>query len=156
MKTFDFNRVNALEISSAYLFFSLLIILLSELKEDDSGDRSKSNSIVSQQSGGISTGSHSSSNCSLPTNSENELYYNKRPVPTRRQSSSNVSSRLTPSVSSVDLNMTVDSCAHFQPTIHMHMMFTDFFYLYFVRIPRRASIVLKWLIISQRFVQHRL
>ncbi|XP_015789434.1 serine/threonine-protein kinase TAO1 [Tetranychus urticae] len=73
-------------------------------EDDQLGDSSKSNSIASQQSEGISTGSHSSSNCSLPINFENNDLH-KRSLSTRRQSSSNMS-RISPSNSSASLNST--------------------------------------------------
>ncbi|XP_074593918.1 serine/threonine-protein kinase Tao [Brevipalpus obovatus] len=64
-------------------------------EEDHLGDSSKSNSLASH------TGSHSSSNCSLPTSSENDPF--KHRVHSRNQSSGN---RISPSNSSASLNST--------------------------------------------------
>ncbi|RWS31878.1 serine/threonine protein kinase TAO1-like protein [Leptotrombidium deliense] len=75
-----------------------------DVEADSNEDDSKSNSLASHQSGGISAGSQSSSNSSLPANIENDSTY-KCPVSLRRQSSSNVS-RVSPSNSSASLNST--------------------------------------------------
>lgn len=85
-----------------------------ELTEDEHTDySSKNNSLASQHSEGISICSQSSSNSSLPQNNHHHLNNNdqdayKRPLSLRRQSSSNLSSRLSPSnsTSMVSLNST--------------------------------------------------
>ncbi|RWS13556.1 serine/threonine protein kinase TAO1-like protein [Dinothrombium tinctorium] len=75
---------------------------INDVEADSNEDDSKSNSLASHQSGGISAGSQSSSNSSLPANMENDSTY-KCPLSLRRQSS-NCVSRVSPSNSSASLN----------------------------------------------------
>ena len=81
-----------------------------DLTEDELNTEysSKNNSLISHHSEGISICSQSSSNSSLPqnNNNNNDLDAYKRPLSLHRQSSGNLSSRMSPSNSMISLNST--------------------------------------------------
>ena len=90
-----------------------------DLTEDEQTEySSKNNSLISHHSQGISICSQSSSNSSLPQNNNNNNHNNnsnnndqdgyKRPLSLRRQSSSNLSSRISPSNSMISLNSSTE------------------------------------------------